>query len=76
MGMDSKRTPKPTVDLRRVLIDADAPAAARLDAYLSQVTDPYAYRVGDVDVNVRYTEGGKCLGDILQAYLSSLKDDH
>jgi hypothetical protein len=47
----------------------DAPAAKRAEQYLRQVKNPYHFRVGDIAVNVEFTEGGKSLRDCVKAYL-------
>jgi hypothetical protein len=57
------------VDIKNISLDMDAPAAERAVQYLSQVKNPYHFRVGDIAVNVEFTEGGKSLRDCIKAYL-------
>jgi hypothetical protein len=47
----------------------DAPAVCRAEQYLRQVKNPYHFRVGDIAVNVEFTEGGKSLRDCVKSYL-------
>jgi hypothetical protein len=57
------------VDIKNITLDVNAPAAERAEQYLRQVKNPYHFRVGDIAVNVEFTEGGKSLRDCVKAYL-------
>ena len=46
------------VDIREVEIDRSLPLEERKRAYLEAVGNPYAVRVGDMKVRVRFMEGG------------------
>jgi hypothetical protein len=61
------------VDIKTIELDMDAPATERAEQYLRQVKNPYHFRVGDIAVNVDYTEGGKSLRDCVKSYLMSLR---
>jgi len=60
------------VDITTVKLDMDAPAAIRAEQYLRQVKNPYAFRCGNVAVNVRFCPDGKPLAQAMQAYLAAL----
>jgi hypothetical protein len=57
------------VDIKSIQLDMDVPAAERAEQYLRQVKNPYHFRVGDIAVNVEFTEGGKSLRDCIKSYL-------
>ena len=46
------------VDIRDVKLDSSLGQAERIQSFLQQIKNPYCFRVGDVVVNVAYTEGG------------------
>ncbi len=62
------------VDIRSVSIDADAPVETRMQQFLTQIKNPYAFRVGEIAVKVEFAADGKPLKDVLAQYLTSLKD--
>ena len=43
-------------DLREVQIDASKPVAERVESFLTQVGNPYLFKVGDVTVKVNYKD--------------------
>ena len=45
------------VDIRDVKLDSSLGQAERIQSFLQQIKNPYCFRVGDVVVNVAYTEG-------------------
>jgi hypothetical protein len=57
------------VDIKGIELDMETPAVKRAAEYLRQVKNPYHFRVGDIAVNVEFTEGGKPLRDCVKAYL-------
>lgn len=61
-------------DLLDVTIEGDTPAQ-RLESYLSQVGNPYCFRVGKTPVRITFSEGGKPLENKLKSYFLSLKSD-
>jgi hypothetical protein len=61
------------VDIRSVSIDADAPFVERVEQYLSQIVNPYAFRYGDYAVNVRFNPEGRSLRDSIKSYLMMKK---
>ena len=60
------------VDIRDVKLDSSLGQAERIQSFLQQITNPYCFRVGDVVVNVAYTEGGPTLNDCFADMLSLL----
>lgn len=63
------------VDIMGIKIDLDAPAAQRAEQYLRQVKNPYAFRCGDIAVNVMFNPTGKSLKAALTSYLTALKNN-
>ena len=59
------------VDAASIKLDMDAPAAVRAEQYLRQIKNPYAFRCGEVAVNLRFCPDGKSLAQSMQAYLSA-----
>jgi len=59
------------VDISGVQLDMDVPAAMRAEHYLQQIGNPYAFRCGDIAVNVRFCPGGKTLAQAMQTYLAA-----
>ena len=62
------------MELNQVKVDGAAPAADRLWQYLSQVKNPYAFRVGDVAVKIEFSSSGRSMTDALSNYLLGLKE--
>jgi hypothetical protein len=56
------------VDIKNIELDMNASAVSRAEQYLNQVKNPYHFRVGDIAVNVEFTEGGKSLRDCVKSY--------
>jgi hypothetical protein len=59
------------VDIHSVTIDMDAPVAVRAQQYLNQIKNPYAFRCGEVAVNIEFSPEGKTLREAITSYLSS-----
>ena len=59
------------VDATTVSIDATLPAEDRVRDYVKQVRNPYAFRVGEVAVRVRFA-GGPTLDECLAHYAAEL----
>ena len=57
------------VDIRDVKLDSSMEQADRVRSFIQQVKNPYRFKVGDVVVNVAYTNGGatlyECFADML-----------
>ena len=62
------------IDLNNVKVDGAAPVAERLEQYLSQLKNPYAFRVGEIAVKITFSEDGKSINDAITNYLSGLKE--
>ena len=60
------------VDIRDVKLDSSLGQAERIQSCLQHIKNPYCFRVGDVVVNVAYTEGGPTLNDCFADMLSLL----
>ena len=59
------------VDIRDVKLDSSMEQADRVRSFIQQVKNPYRFKVGDVVVNVAYTNGGATLNECF-AYMLSL----
>lgn len=46
------------VDLNSVMIDETLPVAERVASFVSQIKNPYCFRIGDVKVKVVYKDEG------------------
>jgi hypothetical protein len=57
------------IDIKNIGLDMNASAVSRAEEYLRQVMNPYHFRIGDIAVNVEFTEGRKSLGDCVKSYL-------
>lgn len=55
------------VDLRDVKIDTSLPVEYKMESYIKQIKNPYRYRVGDIVVNIRFTENVRSFKDALAA---------
>ena len=60
------------IDIRDVKLDSSLGQAERIQSFLQQIKNPYCFKVGDVIVNVAYTEGGATLNDCVADMLSLL----
>lgn len=60
------------IDIRDVKLDDSLGQIERVKSFLQQIKDPYCFKVGDVVVNVAYTEGGATLNDCFADMLSLL----
>lgn len=60
------------IDIRNIKLDRNLGQAERVRSYLQQIKNPYCFKVGDVVVNVAYTEGGATLNDCFADMLSIL----
>jgi len=62
------------VDINRVTIDMNAPVSVRARQFLEQVKSPYAFRCGDIAVNIEFTPEGKPLREAVKSYLIAQKN--
>lgn len=53
-------------DITQIPVDAAQPAYRRIDRFVSQVGNPYAFRVGDTPVRVTFAQGGPPLSARLE----------
>lgn len=61
------------VDIRDITIDTSLPVEDRIKSYITQVKDPYCFRVGDVKVRVSYADTDCTLTDIFCNMLARIK---
>ena len=54
-------------------IDPDLPIAQRMEDYIRQIKNPYAFKCGEIAVNVEYSSNGKTLKDAVKSYLIAIK---
>ena len=57
------------VDLNTVVIDESKPVPERILSYLKQVKNPYAVRVGNVAVKIKYAENGPPFEEVFKHLL-------
>ena len=68
----NKKDAQPLVDIRDVKLDSGLEQPERIRSFLRQIKNPYCFKVGNVVVNVAYTEGGATLNDCFADMLSIL----
>jgi len=61
------------VDINTIAIDTEAPIAIRVQQFLEQVKNPYAYKCGDVAVNIEFTPKGKSLREAMISHFTAQK---
>jgi len=75
--LEALRTANPSreerVDANGITIDMDAPVEERAQQLLEQIKNPYAFRCGDVAVNVEFDSEGKTLREAMVSYLGAQK---
>jgi len=62
------------VDISEVKLDASTSAKQRALDYIKIVGNPYAFKCGDIAVNVKYNAKGKSLSQAISSYLSAQKN--
>ncbi len=55
-------------DLKLVQIDTELNIEDRLESFVSQIKNPYRYKVGDVTVNLTYSSEGNSLYEYARQY--------
>ena len=61
------------VDILEVKLDASASAKQRALDYIKVVGNPYAFKCGDISVNVKFNVEGKSLNHAISSFLSAQK---
>ena len=61
------------IDARNVIIDMNTPVDVRIQQFLEQIKNPYAFMSGDVAVNIEFTPTGKTLREAMVSYLTAQK---
>jgi len=59
-------------DIREVEVDRSLPLDERKKAYLEAVGNPYAVRVGDMKVSVRFAENGASFEEVFENMLRNV----
>lgn len=62
------------VDIAEVKVDPTMPVALRMEEYLRQIKNPYAFRCGEIAVNLSFSSNGKTLKDAVASYLKAIKN--
>ena len=57
------------VDIRDVHIDPDQPKEERIRQFISQIKNPYCFKVGNVVVKTEFADTDRTLDDCLEHYL-------
>ena len=70
--LQNTKIPNPT-DINDVIIDKKLPITKRLESFLEQVKNPYAFQCNDVYVKLSYSENGTILHDMLKKYFTDMK---
>jgi len=68
-----KIDPNTLVDVREVKIDCSLPQTERIQSFVSQIKNPYCFKVGDVVVNVSYAGNGETLNERFVDMLSMME---
>lgn len=66
-GLDKNRL----IDIQGVKINDSLPVEQRLDDYIQQVKNPYAFRCGSVTVLLQFNPDGKDLSHALAGYFQT-----
>lgn len=61
------------VDIRNIKIDMIPCVYERAGQFLEQIKNPYAFRCGEVAVNIAFSPEGKLLKEAIASYLSNQK---
>ena len=76
-NLEALRTANPARDEREdangITIDMDTPIEERAQKFLEQIKNPYAFRCGDIAVNIEFAPEGKPLREAMISYLSAQK---
>lgn len=66
-------TYKERVDIRNIKTDIDSSVGERAEEFLRQIRNPYAFRCGEVAVNVEFCPEGRLLKEAITSFLSVQK---
>lgn len=61
------------VDITEIYLDENLDQVERIERFIDQVKNPYAFRVGNVAVKVEYTPDGPPLSKCLESYLTTIR---
>lgn len=70
----SKIDKKELTDVSNIKIDTSATLLQRISQYLSQVQNPYLFRVGDVGVKVSYADTETTLQETLLSLIRRIQE--
>lgn len=60
------------VDIRDIKIDKELPREQRIAEFISQIRNPYCFKVGDVAVSVSFSDDGVTFNQRMENYLQTL----
>ena len=60
------------VDISEINVDKSLSKEKRIEKFISDVGDPYKFRVGDVEVSVSFDSGGEKLQDKMERYFENI----
>lgn len=63
---------KELVDIGSVKIDQTLPREERVRSYLSQIKNPYCFKVGETVVKVKFSQTNLTMEECMNGYFSSL----
>lgn len=68
------RTVDPTtlVDIREIKIDKDLPREQRIEEFISQIKNPYCFKVGNIIVSVGFSNDSVTFNQRMENYLQTL----
>jgi hypothetical protein len=61
------------VDIKDVKIDPDLPIKQRLEDFIRQIKNPYAFKCGEIAVNLQFSSNGKTIESAVKSYLIAIK---
>lgn len=71
-GYSSKKGHQGLVDLSEVEIDNSLNKAERIHSFIEKVGNPYAFRVGNVEVEISFESDGESLQDKMERYFETI----
>ena len=60
------------VDIRSIEIDEHLPREERILFFINQIKNLYCFKVGDVVVNVKYSENGQSLEECFKNFITAI----
>lgn len=60
------------VDIEEIKINLHTPMGKRMEEYIRQIKNPYAFRCGETMVDIQFSEDGVTLQAAMAAYLEAI----